>query len=193
MSTESEILGIAGSLRSGSFNKLLLRAAMEEAPAGMRIESFDLERIPFYNADIEKQGDPEPVVDFKRAVAEADGLLIAAPEYQHGIPGVLKNALDWASRPPGDSPLNRKPVAAMGASPGISGTIRAQLQLRQTLFYNRCLIVGRPEVVVAKAREKFDDYGRLTDDQARELIGELLGNLQRTIEERRAVEAVGAR
>ncbi len=193
MSTESEILGIAGSLRSGSFNKLLLRAAMEEAPAGMRIESFDLERIPFYNADIEKQGDPEPVVDFKRAVAEADGLLVAAPEYQHGIPGVLKNALDWASRPPGDSPLNRKPVAAMGASPGISGTIRAQLQLRQTLFYNRCRIVGRPEVVVAKAREKFDDYGRLTDDQARELIGELLGNLQRTIEERRAVEAVGAR
>ncbi len=193
MSTESEILGIAGSLRSGSFNKLLLRAALEEAPPGMRIESFDLERIPSYNADVEKQGDPEPVIEFKRGIAEADGLLIASPEYQHGIPGVLKNALDWASRPPGDSPLNGKPVAAMGASTGISGTIRAQLQLRQTLFYNRCRIVGRPEVVVAKAREKFDDYGRLTDDQARELIGELLGNLQRAIEERRAVEAVAAR
>jgi chromate reductase len=184
-----EVLGIAGSLRSGSFNKLLLRAAAEEAPEGMRISTFDLAEIPFYNRDIEDAGDPEPVRELKEAIAEADGLLIATPEYQYGIPGALKNALDWASRPPGDSALNGKPVAIMGASPGMTGTARAHLQLRQTLQYNEARMVIRPEVLVAGARSKFDDYGRLTDDTASELIGELLERLADTVREREAIAA----
>jgi chromate reductase, NAD(P)H dehydrogenase (quinone) len=182
-----EILGIAGSLRAGSFNKLLLRATAEEAPAGMRISTFDLGAIPLYNRDVEQQGDPEPVRELKGAIAEADGLLIATPEYQYGLPGVLKNALDWASRPPRDSVLNGKPVAMMGAAPGMVGTARAHLQLRQTLQYNEARMVIRPEVLVAGAAKKFDDYGRLTDDTARELIGELLERLAATTHERRAL------
>lgn len=187
-----DILGIAGSLRTGSYNKLLLRAAAEEAPEGMRIEPFDLDAIPFYNRDVEDQGDPEPIAELKQAIEEADGLLIATPEYQHGIPGVLKNTLDWASRPPGESPLNGKPVAMMGASPGMAGTARAHLQLRQTLHYNRVRMVPGPEVLVAKAREKFDDDGRLVDDTARELIGELLAGLESTVRELRALEPQSA-
>jgi chromate reductase, NAD(P)H dehydrogenase (quinone) len=180
-----ELLGIAGSLRGGSFNKLLLRAAAEEAPEGMRIRTFDLADIPLYNRDVEDRGDPEPVSELKEAIAEADGLLIATPEYQYGIPGVLKNALDWASR--GDSPLDGKPVATIGASPGITGTARAHLQLRQTLQYNEARIVIRPEVLVARARQKFDDHGRLVDETARELIGELLENLAEAVREREAL------
>jgi chromate reductase, NAD(P)H dehydrogenase (quinone) len=164
-----------------------LRATAEEAPAGMRISTFDLGAIPLYNRDVEQQGDPEPVRELKGAIAEADGLLIATPEYQYGLPGVLKNALDWASRPPRDSVLNGKPVAMMGAAPGMVGTARAHLQLRQTLQYNEARMVIRPEVLVAGAAKKFDDYGRLTDDTARELIGELLERLAATTHERRAL------
>jgi chromate reductase, NAD(P)H dehydrogenase (quinone) len=182
-----EILGIAGSLRAGSFNKLLLRAAAEEAPEGMGISTFDLAAIPLYNRDVEEQGDPEPVRELKEAIGEADGLLIATPEYQYGIPGVLKNALDWASRPPSDSVLKGKPVAMMGASPGMTGTARAHLQLRQTLQYNESRMVIRPEVLVAQARRKFDQGGRLVDDTARELIGELLERLADAVRERQAL------
>lgn len=182
-----EIIGIAGSLRVGSYNKLLLRAAREEAPEGMSIEPFDLADVPFYNRDVEDQGDPDPVAEMKAWIDDADGVLIATPEYQHGIPGVLKNALDWASRPPGESVLNGKPVAMMGASPGMAGTARAHLQLRQTLHYNRVRMVAGPEVLVAKASEKFDDEGRLVDDTARDLIGELLEGLAEAVREKRAV------
>ena len=173
------VLGFAGSLRQASFNRALLRAAQERARAGMTIESFDLGRIPLYNRDVEKEGDPQPVQHFKQALSAAAALLIVTPEYQHGIPGVLKNALDWASRPPGDSPLQGKVAAVMGASTGMTGTARAQAQLRQTLVYNDMLVVPSPEVLVARAREKFDDELNLIDRDAVALIDKLLANLAR--------------
>src|SRR5205814_8833807 len=123
--------GIAGSLRTGSYNRALLRAAQELAPAGLELLTFDLAPIPLYDGDVEAQGDPEPVGALKTAIRDADALLIVTPEYNYGVPGVLKNAIDWASRPPGQSPLNGKPAALMGATPGMTGTARAQLQIRQ--------------------------------------------------------------
>jgi chromate reductase, NAD(P)H dehydrogenase (quinone) len=181
--TPVQVLGLAGSLRRGSFNRALIHAAAELAPFQMEIVSFDLESIPMFNADVEKIGDPEPVVRLKRAIANADGLLISTPEYQRGVPGVLKNALDWASRPPGKSALRHKPVAIMGAATGMTGTARAQSQLRQTLVYNDCQMVQRPEVLVADARSKFGDDGSFQDEAGkkfiRELLEELLGLIER--------------
>lgn len=171
------IIGIAGSLRKGSYNKSLLRAAQEEAPEEMTIDIFEIGEIPFFNKDVEDQGDPEPVQKLKEAITQADAVLIVTPEYQHGLPGVLKNTLDWASRPPSNSPLKDKVVGMMGASTSLVGTARAHLQLRQTLMYNQCRIVARPEVLVANAKEKFKD-GRLDDDKAREFIRKHLNSLR---------------
>ena len=172
------VIAIAGSLRRGSFNRLLLRAAQGLAPVGMAIELFELTAIPFYNADVEEQGDPEPVRTFKEAIRARDALLIATPEYQHGVSGVLKNALDWASRPPGQSAMQRKSAAIMGATPGRMGTARAQTQLRQSLAYTNTYTVLQPEVLVDRAHEKFDREGRLTDAPTRELVGPLLHELE---------------
>lgn len=171
------VAGIAGSLRQGSYNRALLRAAQELAPEGMEIRAFDLAPVPLYNADVEAQGDPEPVVALKAAIREADALLIATPEYNYGVPGVLKNAIDWASRPPGQSPLNGKPAALMGATPGATGTARAQLQLRQAFVFTQTLPLPGPEVLVARAHEKFDEQGRLTDETTRRYVRELLYRL----------------
>src|SRR5262245_39739521 len=122
--TPLEVLGIAGSLRRESYNRGLLRAAQEMAPEGMTIRSFELDAIPLYNGDVEAAGDPAPVAQLKEAIRGADALLLATPEYNYGVPGVLKNAVDWASRPPAKSVLSGKPAAIMGASPGMGGTIR---------------------------------------------------------------------
>jgi len=169
------VLGVAGSLRRGSFNRALLRAATELAPDGMAITIFDgLAAIPPYNADVEAEGDPPPVAAWKSAIAAADALLIATPEYNYGVPGVLKNAIDWASRPPGKSVLNGKPAAIMGATPGATGTTRAQLALRQSfVFTNTCALL-QPEVLVARVHEKIDAAGRVTDAATRELVAQLL-------------------
>ena len=169
-----DVLGIAGSLRAGSFNRSLLRAAQELAPAGMQITAFDLAPIPLYNADVEAKGDPEPVGALKSAIRRADALLIVTPEYNFGMPGVLKNAIDWASRPPRSSVLMGKPAAIMGATPGMGGTGRAQLQLRQAFLFTQTLAVLSPEVLVARAGEKFDAAGRLTDEKTRQIVGQLL-------------------
>jgi chromate reductase, NAD(P)H dehydrogenase (quinone) len=171
------ILGIAGSLRAGSYNRALLRAAQEIAPEGMQITAFDLAPIPLYNGDVEAQGDPEPVIALKTAIREADALLIVTPEYNYGVPGVLKNAIDWASRPPGQSPLNGKPVALMGATPGMTGTARAQLQLRQAFVFTQSYPLAGPEVLVPRATEKFDTEGRLTDEATRQHVRRLLERL----------------
>lgn len=171
------VLGIAGSLREGSYNRALLRAAWELAPEGMEIEAFDLAPIPFFNEDVEQEGDPEPVQALKQAIGDADALLVATPEYQYGVPGVLKNAFDWASRPPGESVLQHKPAAIMGATPGLTGTARAQRQLRQTLAFNEVHTLMRPEVLIAHAHEKFDKRGRLIDESARDFVGTLLEKL----------------
>lgn len=180
MSEETlRVLGIAGSLRVGSYNRWLVRAAQELAPATMQIHAFDLAAIPLYNGDIEERGDPEPVLAFKAAIREAGALLIATPEYNYGVPGVLKNAIDWASRAPrGERPaLNGKPAAIMGASPGLGGTIRAQLQLRQAFVFTQTYALMAPEVAVSRAHEKFDATGRLIDEPTREHIRKLLVRL----------------
>ena len=178
---EQKILSFAGSLRAGSYNRLLLRAAAEEAPEEMTIEIFDLAPIPLYNEDLEVGDGPEPVARLKEAIARADGVLIATPEYQHGISGVLKNTLDWASRPAGRSVLRGKPVATMGASPSPVGTARAQMQLREILAYLQADAVAVPEVLVAHADSKFDDEGRFTDETGRRFMRQLLQNLARAV------------
>jgi chromate reductase len=175
------ILGIPGSLRAASYNRALLRAAIEVAPAGITIAIFEgLGAIPPYNADVEAEGDPEPVVALKTAIRDADALLIATPEYNYGVPGVLKNAIDWASRPPGKSVLNRKPAALMGATPGGTGTARSQLALRQSFVFTETYVLLQPEVLVPRAHEKVDAAGRLTDEPTRKFIGRLVEALVAT-------------
>ena len=164
----------AGSLRAGSYNRALLRAAIETAPEGMTIEIVDIAAIPLYDADLEAVGMPEPVAALKRAIAAADGLLIATPEYNHGVPGVTKNAIDWASRPPRESPLDRKPVGIVGASPGMVGTARGQSQLRQAFEFTNSYCMPQPQVLVARAHEKFDADGRLIDEKTREHLARFL-------------------
>jgi chromate reductase len=162
-----QVAGYAGSLREGSFNRALLRTAVELAPERMTIEIVEIGEIPLYNADVEAQGDPEPVAAFKRAIGAADGLLIATPEYNLGVPGVTKNAIDWASRPPRKSVLDGKPVAVMGATPGMGGTARSQSQLRQAFVFTNSYAMPQPEVLVRRASELFDADGRLTDEPTR--------------------------
>ncbi|MBU0496197.1 MAG: NAD(P)H-dependent oxidoreductase [Chloroflexi bacterium] len=169
-----QVLGIAGSLRQGSYNRALLRAAQELAPAGMTITVLDLAPIPLYNADVQALGDPAPVVALKTAIRLADALLIATPEYNYSIPGVLKNAIDWASRPPAESPLRGKPLGIMGASTGSFGTVRAQLHLRQVCVFTQMLQLAKPEVLVTRARAKFDAEGQLADEDTREHVRRLL-------------------
>jgi chromate reductase len=173
----TRVLGFAGSLRLGSYNRSLLRAARELAPEGMTIDIFDLAPTPLYNADVEAQGDPAPVAAFKTAIRHADALLIACPEYNNGVPGVLKNAIDWASRPPRTAALDRKPLALIGASPGMTGTARGQSQLRQAFVFSNSYALPQPEMLVAHAQEKFADQGGLTDEKTRDFLRRLLGVL----------------
>jgi chromate reductase, NAD(P)H dehydrogenase (quinone) len=170
-------LGVAGSLRSGSFNRGLIRAAIALAPVGTTVDPFDLAAIPMFNADVESVGDPPAVADFKRAIAAADALVIATPEYNHCVPGVLKNAIDWASRPARRSVLTGKPVAIMGASTGRGGTARAQAHLRDGLAYTNGFVLPLPEVLVGVAGERFDEDGNLTDEDTREEVRDLLVSL----------------
>ena len=171
---ELRVAGFAGSLRAASFNRALLRAAKELAPAEMKIEILEIGGIPVFNADLEAEGDPEPVAAFKRAVGGADGLLIATPEYNLGVPGVTKNVIDWASRPPRGSVLDGKPVALMGATPGMGGTARGQSQLRQAFVFTNSYAMPQPEVLVRKASDLFDSDGRLTDEATREHLARFL-------------------
>lgn len=175
-----KILGIAGSLRKDSYNRALLRAAIELAPDEMEIKIFDNEifsAIPLYNEDIRIQAVPQPVRILKQEIQQADGLIFAIPEYNFSVSGVLKNAIDWVSRPTNESPLNGKPVAIMGASIGISGTIRAQMHFRQISTTTNMLLVNRPQVYVAKAADKFDSDGCLVDEDARHFINLLMKEL----------------
>lgn len=171
------ILGIAGSLRAGSYNKMLLRSARDLAPEGMTIEIFDLKDIPLYNGDVEAEGDPPAVAEFKQKLRDADGLLIVTPEYNHSIPAVTKNAVDWASRPP-SPPLNGKPVGILGATPGRLGTVYAQEHLRLALMNPQARTMLRPEVFVSGAKGKFDDEGHLTDEPTRDLLVKFLESLR---------------
>jgi chromate reductase, NAD(P)H dehydrogenase (quinone) len=170
------ILGFAGSLRKGSYNRSLLRAAVELVPKGANLEILDLEGIPPFNQDLENQP-PQKVKEFKAKIRAADAILIVTPEYNYSIPGVLKNAIDSASRPYGDNAFEGKPVAVMGASVGMLGTARAQYHLRQSFVFLNMYPVNQPEVMVPFANEKIDKDGNLTDMKTREKIKELLQSL----------------
>jgi len=172
------VLGFAGSLRKGSWNRALLSAARDMAPEGMEITIHDLIDIPLYNADLDHDADrPASVRRFKEAIAAADAVLIATPEYNYGIPGVLKNAIDWASRPGMHSVFVGKPVAMMGASSSMVGTARAQAHLRPVILSMKAEVLPHPDVLVAKAKEKFDDQRRLTDETTRKFLKEMLERL----------------
>jgi chromate reductase len=171
-----KILGIAGSLRKASFNRLALKAAQGLVPAGAALEALDLPDLPGFNQDAEKSP-PAAVTEMKARIRAADALLIVTPEYNYSVPGVLKNAIDWASRPYGDSAWKGKPAAIMGASPGALGTARAQYHLRQSFVFLDMPVVNQPEVMISAAASKFDQAGNLTDDTAKRLIGQLLANL----------------
>ena len=173
MSQQIKILSFAGSLRKGSYNKLLLRAAVELAPKNALLEIFDLEGIPPFSEDIEKQP-PAKVRDFKAKIRQADAILIATPEYNYSMPGVLKNAIDWASRPYGENTFDGKPAAIMGASVGMQGTARAQYHLRQSCVFLNMYVLNQPEVMVPTAQDKFDSASRLTDETTRQKIKDLL-------------------
>jgi chromate reductase len=175
---EITILGFAGSLRRASYNRGLVRAAAEVAPTGITVEVFDLDDIPLYNQDVEDAGEPGSVVGFKAAMARADALLVSTPEYNHGVPGVLKNAIDWASRPRVTSPLRDKPVGIMGASPGRGSTARAQAQLREAFVFTGACVMPLPELMVGAAGEHFDADGNLIDSAVRASLGELLEALR---------------
>ena len=172
------ILGIAGSLRRGSYNHLLLEAARELAPQWITIEFFDLADIPLYNADLDTAEErPASVEQLKRAIAAADGLLIATPEYNHTVPGVLQNAIDWASRPAGKSPLAGKPTGIMGAATGGIGTARAQQHLKLVLFSTLAVVLPHSGVTVGQAAEKFDATGRLAHEPTRAFVKSFIQDL----------------
>jgi len=176
MDRQIKILGFAGSLRRYSFNKALLRAAVQLAPKNVIIETFDLEGIPPFNQDLEAQP-PQKVKEFKAKIKGADAVLIATPEYNFSIPGVLKNAIDWASRPYTDNAFEGKPVAMMGASTGMLGTSRAQYHLRQSFVFLNMHPTNRPEIFVAYAQEKFDENGNLKDEKTQQQIAKLIISL----------------
>lgn len=171
-----KVLAIPGSLRKGSYNLSALRAAQKLAPTGMELEIFGLNGIPPFSEDDEKNP-PARVVEFKRRIREADAILFSTPEYNYSIPGVLKNAIDWASRPYGDNAWAGKPVALMGASPGMLGSARAQYHLRQVFVFLNLYALNQPEVLIANAAQKFDATGNLTDEKTKEMIKRLLDAL----------------
>ncbi|MFN8124946.1 MAG: NADPH-dependent FMN reductase [Candidatus Nanopelagicales bacterium] len=177
------IFAISGSLRNGSFNTALLRAAEQVAPDDMEFDHYEgLAELPHYNQDLDTDDPPEVARDLRERIIAADGVLIATPEYNYSIPGGLKNAIDWASRPAASSALLHKPVAIMGAAPTNFGSVRAQLALRQCFVWIDSRVVVKPEVIVFRAGERFDDQGHLTDPATAELVTSLLLALRHLIE-----------
>ncbi len=174
MADTFKVAGICGSLRKGSYNAKALRAAQELAPAGMEIDLIRLTGIPLYNRDIEEEGWPPPVEALREQIAGSDAVLFATPEYNYSVPGVMKNAIDWLSRPEGKAPLNGKPAAVFGASTSIVGTARAQAHFRDLTFYNAMPQLVTSEVLIFRAQEKFDAEGKLTDEKTREKLKSFL-------------------
>jgi chromate reductase, NAD(P)H dehydrogenase (quinone) len=177
-----DVLGFSGSLRKGSFNSMALRAAQKLAPEGMRIEIADLAPIPIYNEDVRTAGLPDSVAALKERIRAADAILLVSPEFNFSVPAVMKNMLDWMSRPPAP-PFDGKPVAIMGASTGILGTARMQYHMRQILVYMNTFTVNKPEVFITLAAAKFNAEGDLTDAPTAQVITDLLVSL-RTLAQR---------
>lgn len=178
MTSPIRLVGLSGSLRRGSTNTALLRAAAELVPEGAELEILSIRDVPLYDGDLQAEGMPDAVARLQKAIAEADGVLIASPEYNYSVPGVLKNAIDWLSRT-SPQPFARKPIGIMGTSPGRLGTARMQYHLRQIFVFLDGDVLNKPEVMVGGGSQAIQD-GRLTDEKARELI-------------ERQVEALGAR
>lgn len=186
------VLGISGSLRRDSYNSALLRAAAERLPGGVELVAYDgLREIPAYDADLEEAGTPAAVAALRAAVREADAVLVATPEYNHSIPGALKNALDWVSRPAGESALTGKPAAAVGASTGMFGAVWAQAEARKVLGALGGRVVER-ELPLPRAQDHFEDGElQLTPEQSAQLQ-EILAELVAEVEELRGTEAAAA-
>jgi chromate reductase len=176
MGEQLKILGICGSLRAGSFNLAALNAAVVLCPDDAEVEIYDISGFPAFNQDLE-QSPPGKVTEFKAAIRASDAVVFSSPEYNYSMPGHLKNAIDWASRPYGDSAWDGKPALIMGASPGTGGTMRMQYHLRQTMVFLNMHPINRPEVMISKCAEKFDEQGNLTDQSTREHIAEALDAL----------------
>ena len=177
-----KLLGFCGSLRKGSYNKKLLNIAADLAEEqGAFVEVFDLSQIPLYNEDVKEKGFPDSAKLLRQKIASSDGLLIASPEYNYSVTGVLKNAIDWASRPP-EQPLNGKPIAIFGASDGGFGTVRGQLHLRQVLFGVNAFVITSPQVHIAYANDAFDARGKLKEEKRTEQLKKLVAALLKTIE-----------
>ncbi len=171
------LLGISGSLRRGSFNTALLKVAEELAPQDVGLEILDLSDLPLYNGDLEAEGDPVAVSELKRAIREADGVIFASPEYNHSFSGVIKNAIDWASRDRGPGSLMGKPVTIVGAG-GMSGTARAQMHLENVLSETGSLVMTKPGVLIANPWDKFDTEGGLADEGTRRVISDHVGKFR---------------
>jgi chromate reductase, NAD(P)H dehydrogenase (quinone) len=187
-----KIVGIAGSLRRASWNRGLLRAAVEGAPDGIEIVTLDLDLVPLYNQDVEDAGEPSGVVALKDVIRLADALLIATPEYNNGMPGVLKNAIDWASRPARASVLRDKPVVVIGVSPGAGAAARAQQQVRDALIYTGGCVMPEPELLVGAAIGKFDDAGNVIDPALRAQVVDMVTALRDWAERIRLPQARAA-
>ncbi len=172
MNDPIRILGIAGSLRKASYNRAALRAAQQLVPAGAHLETIELDGIPPFNQD-DEASPPATVAHLKASIQKSDAVLFVTPEYNYSVPGVLKNAIDWAARPYGQSAWKRKPAAIMGASIGAIGTARAQYHLRQMMVFLDMPVVTQPEVMIASAAKRFNDQGELTDETSRKLIVQL--------------------
>ena len=176
MADQITILGIDGSLRKDSYNKGALRAAQRLCPEGAKLEVYDIAGLPLFNQDEEKKPTPK-VSEFKQKIRAADAILLVTPEYNYGVPGVMKNALDVASRPYGDNAWSGKPVALMSAALSVAGGIRAQYHIRQSFIFLNMDAVVQPEVAIGNATQRFDDKGNLTDETSKKLIRQLLENL----------------
>ncbi len=181
MSNNIKIIGISGSLRKDSYNSALLRAAQEVMPAGISFEIADISAIPLYNGDTEAAHFPEAVIKLREQIRGANGLLIATPEYNYSMSGVIKNTIDWLSRPSNDPVLSGKPLAIMGASMGMMGTARAQYHLRQSAVFLNMHLLNKPELFVNAAQTKFDANLTLTDAPTREVLSKLLESFQKWI------------
>ena len=185
MAESITILGICGSLRKASYNRGALRAAQKLCPEGAKREIFELDGIPIFNQD-EDSKPPARVAEFKQRIRAADAILIATPEYNYSVPGPLKNAIDWASRPYGDNAWDGKPVALMSAALSMGGGVRAQYHLRQSFVFLNMEAVMQPEVAIGNAPKSFDEQGNLTDETSKKLIGQLL---QKLVQKARSAKA----
>lgn len=183
--SDVNVLAISGSLRTGSYNTALAHAAQKHAPGGISVSIYEgMRQLPLFDEDFDTETPPEPVADLRHRINVADGLLIVTPEYNGSVPGPLKNAIDWASRPAGGSSLQRKPIAIAGASPSNFGTVRAQLALRQMLIGLDAEVPSQPEVMVFRAHDRIDSAGNVTDEFSLSLLQDLLIALMRRIHAR---------